>query len=85
MFVYGGGGSFVCCVVYFKNWYFGLIVKVKWIIFSFDLNVEGDVVKEYWYEVVVLIDRYEDEVDILNVYFLFEGKVWFIILNKGLG
>ena len=84
-FAYGGGGSFVCCVAYPKNWHPGLTAKVKWTTSSSDPNAEGDAAKEHWHEAVVSIDRYEDEADTLNVHFLPEGKVRLIISNKGPG
>ena len=84
-FAYGGGGKFVCCVAYPKNWHPGLTAKVKWTTSSSDPNAEGDAAKEHWHEAIVSIDRYEEEADTLNVHFLPEGKVRLIISNKGPG
>ena len=84
-FAYGGGGSFVCCLVYPKTWRPGLTAKVKWTTSSSDPNAEGDAAKEHWHEAVVPIERYVEEADTLNVHFLPEGKVRLIISNKGPG
>jgi len=84
-FAYGGGGSFVCCLVYPKTWRPGLTAKVKWTTSSSDPNAEGDAAKEHWHEAVVPIERYVEEADTLNVHFLPEGKVRLIISSKGPG
>ena len=84
-FAYGGGGKFVCCLVYPKTWRPGLTAKVKWTTSSSDPNATGDAVKEHWHEAVVPIERYAEEADTLHVHFLPEGKVRLIISNKGPG
>ncbi|CAJ0773714.1 DUF3304 domain-containing protein [Ralstonia holmesii] len=84
-FAYGGGGSFVCCLVYPKTWRPGLTAKVKWTTSSSDPNAEGDAAKEHWHEAIIPIERYVEEADTLNVHFLPEGKVRLIISNKGPG
>ena len=84
-FAYGGGGKFVCCVAYPKNWHPGLTAKVKWTTSSSDPNAEGDAAQEHWHEAVVPIERYEEEADTLNVHFLPEGKVRLIISSMVAG
>lgn len=84
-FAYGGGGSFVCCLIYPKTWRPGLTAKVKWTTSSSDPNAEGDAAKEHWHEAIVPIEKYVEEADTLNVHFLPGGKVRLIISNKGPG
>ncbi len=84
-FAYGGGGSFVCCLVYPKTWRPGLTAKVKWTTSSSDPNAEGDAAQEHWHEAVVPIENYEKPASTLYVHFLPEGKVRLIISNKAAG
>ncbi|TXD56848.1 DUF3304 domain-containing protein [Ralstonia sp. TCR112] len=84
-FAYGGGGSFVCCLVYPKIWRPGLTAKVKWTTSSSDPNAEGDAAQEHWHEVVVPIEKYKDDGGTLNVHFLPDGKVRLIISNMVAG
>ncbi|CAJ0703192.1 MAG: DUF3304 domain-containing protein [Ralstonia sp.] len=84
-FAYGGGGSFVCCLIYPKTWRPGLTAKVKWTTSSSDPNAEGDAAKEHWHEAIVPIEKYVEEADTLNVHFLPGGKIRLIISNKGPG
>ena len=84
-FAYGGGGSFVCCLVYPKTWRPGLTATVKWTTSSSDPNATGDAAKPHWHEAVVPIEKYAEEADTLHVHFLPEGKVRLIISSKGPG
>ena len=79
-FAYGGGGKFVCCLVYPRTWRPDLIAKVKWTTSSSDPNAEGDAAKEYWHEAVVPIEKYMGT-GTLHVHFLSGGKVRLIISN----
>jgi len=79
-FAYGGGGKFVCCVVYPKAWRPGLTATVKWTTSSSDPNAIGDAAKPHWHEAVVPIEKYV-ETGTLHVHFLPEGKVRLIISN----
>jgi len=79
-FAYGGGGKFVCCVVYPKAWRPGLTATVKWTTSSSDPNATGDAAKPHWHEAVVPIEKYV-ETGTLHVHFLPEGKVRLIISN----
>lgn len=79
-FAYGGGGKFVCCVVYPKTWRPGLTATVKWTTSSSDPNATGDAAKPHWHEAVVPIEKYV-ETGTLHVHFLPEGKVRLIISN----
>ncbi|WP_256046177.1 DUF3304 domain-containing protein, partial [Xanthomonas translucens] len=54
---YGGGGSFVCCVTYPRQWHPGLTAKVRWTTSSGIPG--GDDPTETWHEKVVPIERYE--------------------------
>ncbi|MEF3062574.1 DUF3304 domain-containing protein [Ralstonia solanacearum] len=83
-FAYGGGGSFVCCVIYPTVWYPGLKATVKWTTSSSDPNATGDAAQEHWHEAVVPIEKYT-EPGTLNVHFLPGGKVRLIISNMGAG
>lgn len=83
-FAYGGGGSFVCCIVYPRTWRPGLTATVKWTTSSSDPNATGDAVKPHWHEAVIPIEKYV-EAGKLNVHFLPGGKVRLIISSKVAG
>ena len=83
-FAYGGGGSFVCCLVYPRTWRPGLTATVKWTTSSSDPNAEGDAAKEHWHETVVPIEQYV-EAGTLHVHFLPGGEVRLIISNWAAG
>ncbi len=83
-FAYGGGGKFVCCVVYPRVWHPGLKATVKWTTSSSDPNATGDAAQEHWHEAVVPIEKYT-EAGTLNVHFLPGGKVRLIISKMGAG
>ena len=83
-FAYGGGGSFVCCVVYPKNWRPGLTATVKWTTSSSDPNAEGDAAKPHWHEAVVPVERYVGA-GTLHVHFLPGGEVRLIVSSKAAG
>jgi hypothetical protein len=83
-FAYGGGGKFVCCIVYPRTWHPGLTATVKWTTSSSNPNATGDAVKPHWHEAVVPIEKYV-ETGTLHVHFLPENKVRLIISSKGAG
>lgn len=83
-FAYGGGGKFVCCIVYPRTWSPGLTARVKWTTSSSDPNATGDAAKEHWHEAVVPIEKYV-ETGKLNVHFLPGGRVRLIISSKVAG
>jgi hypothetical protein len=84
-FAYGGGGKFVCCVVYPKVWRAGLSAKIRWTTSSSDPNATGDAAKEKWHEKVVPIERYTEPGTTLNVHFLPGGEVRLIITSMSAG
>ncbi|MBL9222975.1 hypothetical protein PD5205_02341 [Xanthomonas fragariae] len=79
---YGGGGSFVCCVTYPRQWRPGLTAKVRWTTSS---GIPGIHSEPVWHEKVVPIERYEKPGTTLNVHFLPEGKVRLLIWNGAAG
>ncbi|WP_235426666.1 DUF3304 domain-containing protein [Xanthomonas cerealis] len=79
---YGGGGSFVCCVTYPRQWRPGLTAKVRWTTSS---GIPGIRSEPVWHEKVVPIERYEKPGTTLNVHFLPEGKVRLLIWNGSAG
>ncbi len=84
-FAYGGGGKFVCCLIYPEKWSPGLTAKVKWTTSSSDPNATGDAAKPHWHEAVVPIDQYSKPGTRLNVHFLPDGKVRLIITDMAAG
>lgn len=84
-YAYGGGGSFVCCIVYPKQWKQGLKAKVRWTTSSSDPEATGDAATEKWHEKLVLIDRYLEPGTRLNVHFLPGGDVRLVISSKSAG
>ncbi|MDB0511939.1 DUF3304 domain-containing protein [Ralstonia solanacearum] len=84
-FAYGGGGKFVCCLIYPEKWSPGLTAKVKWTTSSSDPNATGDAAQEHWHEAVVPIDRYSKPGTRLNVHFLPDGKVRLIVTDMAAG
>lgn len=81
VFAYGGGGSFVCCIAYPRQWREGLAAKVRWTTSSSDPEATGDAIKGKWHETVAPIERYTQPGTTLNVHFLPEGKVRLIITS----
>jgi hypothetical protein len=84
-YAYGGGGSFVCCIVYPKDWRAGLTAKVRWTTSSSDPKATGDAATEKWHEKTVAIDRYDKPGTRLNVHFLPRGEVKLIITSQTAG
>ena len=82
---YGGGGSFVCCIVYPKVWREGLSAKVRWTTSSSDPSATGPEATEHWHEKVVPIDRYSGPGTRLNIHFLPGGEVRLVITNMTAG
>ncbi|MGY0611835.1 DUF3304 domain-containing protein [Luteimonas sp. A501] len=79
---FGGGGSFVCCIVYPREWHEGLSAKVRWTTSS---SVPGGSPEETWHEKVVPIERYERTGTRLNVHFLPGGEVRLLIWSGAAG
>jgi hypothetical protein len=84
-FAYGGGGSFVCCIVYPTVWRQGLTAKVRWTTSSSDPNATGEAAMGKWHEKTVPIDRYNEPGTTLNVHFLPKGEVRLVISSMGAG
>lgn len=72
---YGGGGKFVCCIGYPRNWHPDLTATVRW---STSASKPNPYEGETWHEQVVPIEQF-DELGTLNVHFLPEHKVRLII------
>jgi Protein of unknown function (DUF3304) len=77
VFAYGGGGKFVCCIVYPEQWQAGLKAKVRWTTSSSD--PKSNDATETWHELTVPIDKYDKPGTTLNVHFLPEGQVRLVI------
>lgn len=78
---YGGGGSFVCCIMYPRQWHKGLKATVRWKTSSSDPRITREENIILSHEKVVPIERYEKTGTRLNVHFLPEGEVRLIIWN----
>lgn len=78
---YGGGGSFVCCVIYPLVWYPELTARVRWTTSSSDPEATGDAAIGKWHELVVPIEKYEKPGTTLNVHFLPQGEVRLIVTS----
>lgn len=78
---YTGGGSFVCCIVYPRQWRDGLTANVRWTTSSPDPNATGPETQERWHEATVPIEAYKEPGTRLNVHFLPEDKVRLIIFS----
>ncbi|PJJ96079.1 hypothetical protein CO611_09155 [Lysobacteraceae bacterium NML03-0222] len=81
-YAYGGGGSFVCCIIYPRQWHEGLSATVRWTTSSSDPKVPANPI---WHEKVVPIERYEAPGTRLNVHFLPNHEVRLIIWNGASG
>ncbi|PPV04661.1 hypothetical protein XBLMG947_4129 [Xanthomonas bromi] len=84
-YAYGGGGSFVCCITYPRQWHQGLKAKVRWTTSSSNPNATSEEGKPTWHEKIVPIERYEKSGTTLNVHFLPEGQVRLLITNLSAG
>jgi hypothetical protein len=82
---YGGGGSFVCCIIYPRQWRPDLTAKVRWTTSSADPKATGEAATEKWHEATVAIERYTEPGTTLNVHFLPKGEVRLLISNKSAG
>lgn len=82
---YGGGGSFVCCMVYLRQWREGLSAKVRWTTSSSDPKATGEAATEKWHEKTVPIDRYTQTGTTVNVHFMPAGEVRLVITNMSAG
>ncbi|HBK45385.1 MAG TPA: hypothetical protein DDZ67_02900 [Xanthomonadaceae bacterium] len=79
---YEGGGSFVCCINYPRQWYPGLTATVRWTTSS---GIPGIRTEPVWHEKVVPIERYEKPGTTLNVHFLPGGQVRLLIWSGSAG
>lgn len=77
-FAYGGGGSFVCCIVYPPRWTPGLTAVVRW---STSNSDPKGPLNEAWHEKTVPIDRYDRTGSTMNVHFLPGDEVRLVISN----
>jgi len=74
---YGGGGKFVCCIGYPREWRPDLTATVRW---STSASKPNKYEGETWHEKVVPIEYY-DKLGSLNVHFLPGNKVRLLIWN----
>ncbi|NWC11760.1 DUF3304 domain-containing protein [Pseudomonas agarici] len=79
---YGGGGKFVCCIGYPREWHPDLTATVRW---STSASKPNPYEGETWHEQVVPIERYTELGSTLNVHFLAQTKVRLIISDMGSG
>jgi Protein of unknown function (DUF3304) len=84
-YAYGGGGKYVCCIIYPKTWRPGLTAKVRWSTSSSDPEATGDAIKGKWHEKTVAIEKYTKPGTTLNVHFLAGGEVRLIISSMSAG
>jgi hypothetical protein len=82
---YGGGGSFVCCIVYPLRWREGLTAKVRWTTSSSNPKATGDDAIGKWHEKTVAIERYTTAGTSLNVHFMPDGDVRLVITDMSAG
>ncbi|NWC11984.1 DUF3304 domain-containing protein [Pseudomonas agarici] len=75
VFAYSGGGKFVCCINYPREWRPDLTATVRW---STSSSIPKTFSGETWHEQVVPIEQF-DELGTLNVHFLPDHKVRLII------
>lgn len=75
VFAYSGGGKFVCCINYPREWRRDLNATVRW---STSASKPNPYTGTTWHEQVVPIERY-DQLGDLNVHFLPGNKVRLII------
>lgn len=78
---YGGGGSFVCCISYPRQWHQGLSATVRWRTSSSDPTITHEQNVYQLHEKTVPIERYEQTGTRLNVHFLPNHNVRLIIWN----
>jgi hypothetical protein len=78
-FAYGGGGKFVCCMSYPRQWRPGMVATVRWTTSSSDPKATGDETTEHWDEMVVPIDLYRQAGTTLNLHFLAHGEMRLVI------
>ncbi|WP_411834244.1 DUF3304 domain-containing protein [Pseudoxanthomonas mexicana] len=82
---FGGGGSFVCCITYPRQWREGLSATVRWTTSSSDprTSIEQNIIVTH--EKTVPIERYENTGTTLNVHFLPGGEVRLIVTSQAAG
>jgi len=79
---YEGGGGFVCCIGYPREWRPDLSVTVRW---TTSASKPKPYTGETWHEKIVPIDQYTAPGTTLNIHFLEQGNVRLIISNMGSG
>ena len=75
---YGGGGKFVCCIGYPREWRPDLTATVRW---STSASRNKPFAGVTWHEEVVPIEYYDKLGTRLNVHFLPDHKVRLLIWN----
>ena len=81
VFAYSGGGKFVCCINYPREWRPGLTATVRW---STSSSIPDGPPGVTWHELVVPIEYY-DKLGSLNVHFLPNHQVRLLIWNGSAG
>lgn len=81
VFAYSGGGKFVCCLIYPKEWRTDLAAKVRWSTTSSDPKATGPAAEVRWHEAMVPIEQYREPGTTLNVHFLPGHKVRLIVFS----
>ncbi len=84
-FAFGGGGSFVCCITYPRQWREDLSASVRWRTSSSDPTISSEQNVFMMHERTVPIERYEKTGTRLNVHFLPEGEVRLIVTSQVAG
>ncbi|WP_095111104.1 DUF3304 domain-containing protein [Pseudomonas sp. Irchel 3E20] len=79
---YEGGGGFICCIGYPREWRPDLKATVRW---TTSASNPKPYTGETWHEKVVPIEQYKELGTTLNVHFLEQGNVRLIISSMGSG
>ncbi|NWC11962.1 DUF3304 domain-containing protein [Pseudomonas agarici] len=82
VFAYSGGGGFVCCINYPREWRPDLAATVRW---STSASWNKPYTGTTWHEQVVPIEYYDKLGTRLNVHFLPDNKVRLLIWNGSAG
>ena len=82
VFAYSGGGKFVCCINYPREWRPGLTATVRW---STSSSIPDGPPGVTWHDLVVPIEYYDKLGSRLNVHFLPDHTVRLLIWNGSAG